>query len=262
MIAPLKKRTREGVLYQRRSVVEAEIAELAALPCAELLVRCERRRGQSGYVSSESLVYFVRSHKDEGENAVFKRLYTLLAERVQQRLPRADNADGETLSMSKTQIRERAFDRFKEALMEDRQCYDERLDYYEVNFDGTVANLRRDAQRAVWREENRSANLESEIDENEFSAEVEEAVGSYDPLSAAELDDARYRSRLDAAIDALPPLQSRIVEMLRRGIPIDSIDPKAVTISRALGKAEKTIRNQRDKAFARLRITLTGRGNA
>ena len=48
--------------------------------------------------------------------------------------------------------------------------------------------------------------------------------------------------------------------MLRQGIPIDSKDPSVLTISGVLGKVEKTIRNQRDKAFARLRIVLSGRG--
>ena len=256
MIAPLRKRTREGVLYVRRPMVDAEIVELAALPEPDLVARCEYRRGQPGYVSSEAVVHFVRVRRDEGDNPVFRRLYEILAERVLRALPKADNADGQTLSMSKTLIREKAFDRFKDVLLQDRRSYDGRLDYYEINFDGTVANLRRDAQKAVWREQNRSTTLEADGDDEEISAEVEAAVGSYDPLSAAELDDARYRSRLDAAIDALPPLQRRIVEMLRQNIPIDSVGPDVVTIRGVLGKAEKTIRNQRDKAFVTLRIKL------
>ena len=50
--------------------------------------------------------------------------------------------------------------------------------------------------------------------------------------------------------------------MLRQGFPIDSKDPEVVTIRGSLGKVEKTIRNQRDKAFAILRDVLTGKGKA
>ena len=46
--------------------------------------------------------------------------------------------------------------------------------------------------------------------------------------------------------------------MLLKNIPIDTQEPDAVTISRTLGKSEKTIRTHRDKAMARLRVALTG----
>jgi DNA-binding CsgD family transcriptional regulator len=50
----------------------------------------------------------------------------------------------------------------------------------------------------------------------------------------------------------------RVIEMLRQGIPIDSKDVDAVTIAKALGKSEKTIRTYRDKAFAVLRVAMLG----
>ena len=261
MIAPLRKCTLEGVLYTRRPGVEVEITALAALPEDELAVRCsDRRKDQAGHVSTEALLHFVRSRKSDDDNPVFARLYALLAERVLRALPLTDGAGGE--SLSRTLIRERVFDTFRDWLLEDRRSYDQRLDYFEVNFNSALASRRVSAQRQVWREENRSTTLESPQDDGEIAAEVEEAAGSYDPFSAAEFDDARYRSRLDAAIDALPPLQSRIVEMLRQGFPIDSKDPEVVTIRGSLGKVEKTIRNQRDNAFAILRDVLTGKGKA
>lgn len=257
MVVPLRKRTREGTAYVRREVVETEIAALGALSEAELVIRCQLRRGQAGHVSSEAVLHFVRARRSEGETPAFKRLYEELVGRILRAFPPADSADGQTASLSKTLIRERAFDRFKDGLLRDRRSYDERLDYYEINFNGAVAKLRLDAQRTVWRAEKRLTPLESEEGDGEFSAEAEAAVGTSDPFDATELDNANYRSRLDAAIDALPVLQRRIIEMLRQEIPIDSADPNVVTIRSVLGKAEKTIRNQRDKAFASLRIRLT-----
>jgi len=44
--------------------------------------------------------------------------------------------------------------------------------------------------------------------------------------------------------------------MLRQGIPIDSKEPDVMTIAKALGRSEKTVRTYRDKAFAALRATL------
>lgn len=45
--------------------------------------------------------------------------------------------------------------------------------------------------------------------------------------------------------------------MLRQGFPIDSKEPGVMTIAKALGRSEKTIRTYRDKAFAALRTAMT-----
>lgn len=132
----------------------------------------------------------------------------------------------------------------------------ERLDFFEISFHQGLALLKLDAQGKAWKEENRSTELEAAEGCGEIDAEVEEAAGSYDPFDPSVLDDYIYRSRLGPAMDELPPLQKMIIEMLRQGIPIDSIDPKIVTISKALEKSEKTIRTHRDIAFARLRVLL------
>jgi hypothetical protein len=248
------------MLYVRRPEVESEIAGLGALTDTELVSRCQiARREQAGYVSTEAVLYFLRARKIEGDNPTFKELFAVLNGRVLRALPKAETSDGKALSLSKQLIRDRIFDRFTEILLQDRLTYDDRLDYYEINFNGALAKLRSTAQRRVGLETNRSTTLESPEVEGEIKAEVEEALGGFDPLSAEALDDIHYRSRLDAAIDGLTPLQSRIVEMLRQGIPIDSNDSGVVTIRGTLGKSEKTIRNQRDKAFATLRVALTER---
>jgi hypothetical protein len=117
--------------------------------------------------------------------------------------------------------------------------------------------LKLDAQEKAWKEENRNTELEVDEDSGEISAEVEQAAGSYDPFDASVLDDDFYRSRLDSAMEELSLIQNRIIEMLRQEIPIDSIDPNVITISKSLGKSEKTIRTHRNKAFARLRVLLT-----
>lgn len=45
--------------------------------------------------------------------------------------------------------------------------------------------------------------------------------------------------------------------MLRQGFPIDSKEAGVMTIAKALGRSERTVRSYRDKAFAALRSALT-----
>lgn len=257
MIEPLRKQTRDGKLYKRVGEIETKLVELALLSRNDLVARCKvRRRDDVNYVPSECLLYFVRASRMDSPNPHFERLYKLLVERVLRGLPNAENADG-TLSLAKSEIREKAFDRFVVLLASDRKCYSEKLDYFEIRFDGALANLRRDAQDKVWRDENRSTSLELDDETGELSPEVERAGRSFDPFKVSELETDDYRSRLDAAIETLPQGQRRIVEMIRQGIPIDSKMAGAMTIAKALKKSERTIRTHRDKAYAALRAVLT-----
>jgi DNA-directed RNA polymerase specialized sigma24 family protein len=166
------------------------------------------------------------------------------------------SAPGGTLSLTDSRIREGAFDRFNELLAEDRAGYSERLDYFEVRFDGAMAHLRLDARRPAYREESRRAPLALE-GEDGAPAEAEWAARAPAPFEVNGIDGFLYRPRLNAAIGALPPLQRTIIEMLRQEIPIDSKEPGVVTIASVLDRSEKTIRTHRDLAWAALRAALT-----
>lgn len=257
IVTPLRKRRLSGELYVRDPIVEALIAELAVLPRDELIVRAAiRKRSDPGYVPSECLVYFVRASRHDNNEAWFERLYRILTERMLRSLPRAESSNGETESLTRGVIRDKVFGRFVELLSADRAGYVAKVDYFEVRFDGALASLRRDAQEQAWRDENRSQALEYDEESGELSPEVEAAAGAYDPFAASDFDDPAYRLRLDAAIEALPTEQSRIIHMLKQGFPIDSKEPDVMTISKALGRSEKTVRTYRDKAFAALRAAM------
>jgi DNA-binding CsgD family transcriptional regulator len=252
LVTPLRKKNLAGTLYTRDAMIEVRLAELEGLAQDELVACCSiPKRDNPDYVPSECLVYFVRASRSDHSTAGFERLYKILVERVLRALPSADNADGKTASLTKSIIRENVFGKFVEMLSLDRTEYSEKLDYFEVRFDGALASLRRDAQK-------RSVSLGYDEETGELAEEVERAAGSFDPFNQPEIDGSDYRSRLDAAIDILPPEQMRVIEMLRQGIPIDSKDVDAVTIAKALGKSEKTIRTYRDKAFAVLRVAMLG----
>lgn len=258
IVAPLRKRRLSGELYRRDPKIEALIVELAVLPRDELIARAEiTKRSDPGYIPSECLVYFIRASRRDNNEAWFERLYRILIGRVLRSLPKAESSDGRTESLTRGVVRDKVFSRFVELLSADRADFVDKLDYFEVRFDGALASLRRDAQEKAWRDENRSQPLEYDEESGELSPEVEAAAGAHDPFAASDFDDPAYRSRLDAAIEALPIEQSRIIHMRRQGFPIDSKEPDVMTIAKALGRSEKTVRTYRDKAFATLRAAMT-----
>ncbi|QLI80867.1 sigma-70 family RNA polymerase sigma factor [Chitinibacter fontanus] len=253
MIRPLRKKTVGGAPYVRRQAVELEISELERLEPSKLVERCEIwSKSANGFVSPEALLYFVRT---TSANAVHHDLLLrILMSRLLRLLPRADSSDGMSTDSGLLAIRDRVMDAFVDRLLADQAEYEDKLDYFEINFNQALAKDRMDASSQVWIEQNRSTPLENE--DEDISEEVERAIEHYDPYDPEELDKKDYRLLLDEAIDALPPLQKQIIEMLRLETPIVSSDPSILTISKALGKVDKTIRNQRDRAFATLRRRL------
>lgn len=259
MIEPLRKRRLEsGELYRRPAAIEKKLAELDALSRDAWVERARiNRRDDPNYVPSECLVSILRARKRDNNESYFRRLYDLLFARILRSLPKDDQRTN-TISLTAERIRDQVVGRFNELIAADRAEYVERLDYFEVRFDGALASLRSDARAKAWKEENRQSPLEFDEDTGEPSAEVERALGSFDPFARDKFSDAVYRSRLDEAIESLPPEQNRIITMLRQGFSIDSKDPEEVTIARSLGRSEKTIRTYRDKAFAGIRALMEG----
>lgn len=259
MVAPLINRNLNGSLYVRFPETEALLAKLEGLPRADLVSRCEILSAKNPqYVPSECVLYFVRAGREGMTEALFERLYKVLIGRVLRQLPK-DAREAESESMFTTKIRDKARDTFCEWLTLDFLDYCKRLDFFEIRFAAGVANLRRDAYRSVSRDQARHVAIDSDEEAgSEILPEVEKAVGSYDPFDPENFSSANYRTELLEAIEELPDLQRRIVYMIMKDIPIHSEKASVPTISRALGKVDKTIRNQRDKAYATLRRKLGG----
>jgi hypothetical protein len=253
-VAPLRKRNTKGVLYKRPAEIEAKLQALAALPQEDLLRRCEvTDEDDPSYIPSECILHFVRACRGEGRSFNFERLYKVTAARVRQRLPKAESGAG-TESLTIGNLRDDAFGRFTNMLAEDYAGYSEKLDYYEIRFDGAVKMLRLDSCKKEWREaKKRGVPLEIDPESGEVAGPAEKGGGSFDPFDSEKLQLEDYRSRLDAAIDVLTPDQRRIIEMIRQKIPIYSEDPSTLTIAQALGKSDKTIRTYRDQAYAAIR---------
>jgi len=254
LVRPLQKQKRDGTLYLRRPEVDAEISLLEAESIATLEMRCSiSSKDSAGYISIEALLYFVRTTNSERFNLV---LLSELLKRFQRLLPRADHTGDTSKALTKTFIREAVNDRFTEELLLDQKSYNEKLDYYEVNFNHAISMDKRDAEAKYWSSENRQATLQDDSGEGEAFDEFNESDDCYEPLEADLIDKINYRRRLEGAIEQLPIDQQRVIEMWLQDIPADSKDKSAVTMSKVLGVSEKTARTYLKSAFANLRKKL------
>lgn len=256
MSRPLRKNKLDGTPYRRRDAVEAEIAALSSISILELEARIATRKSSApGYVSPEALLYSIRN---VGAGTHREKLTQALLARVAHLARPSSGSGREATSLTEKNIQEEVLDRFIDLLLSDRVQYEERLDYYEVNFNSAVAGDRYDASDRHWKHENRTEALGTE--DEEVSDRVQDAMGEYDPFNADALDEKDYWLLLDDAIDSLPEFQRRIVVMLRQEVPIESSDRSVSSISEVLGKTPKTIATHRDKAFASLRRRLERKG--
>ncbi|MTH80137.1 DNA-binding response regulator [Paracoccus aestuariivivens] len=262
MIKPLmKRRPDDGRLYERRPEVTALLLDLEVLPRGELIRRAQvTLKSDPDFIPSECLLHFVRRSKRENPDRLFETLFRALIARVeyaatlrggQHYLP--DGSRG--FSRYAIDVRDYVMDRFLKRLMDDRSGYDSGLDYYEVNFAHAVASLRSTAKRSVIAKADRLQPLSTNDDEA-VSVEVERAAGAFDPLDRSRFDDGNYRSRLASAIMKLPIKERQVVVLLLKEYPIESNDPNKPDICTTLSCVEKTVRNRRDRAFAKLRVVL------
>lgn len=255
----LSKRKPDGTVYTRPAEVESALQRILELPRDDVRAALSvRDRSDPKYLPSECILHLIRRTRMDNRDTYFQELYQALMARVDRALPRFEYEIGDDtgVDLSRARIRDEVRDRLAEMIIADRNAAATRLDFFEARFAAGVAKLRRTAQEKIWRDDGRRRPLEPLEETGELSIEVERAAGSMDLPSSEKWDDPFYRSRLQAAIDALPPEQSRIIEMLQKGIPIESQDPDAPSICKIEGCVEKTVRNRRDAAIRALRQAL------
>lgn len=258
---PLRKRKDgDGALYRRRAEIETLIDQLEELPSDELVERmCIASPTHPHFLPSECVLYFVRKSKRDKSSRQFERMYKALIARVERAATVAGafhSTDGKRVITARAaKIIEAVVFKFEVKLTRDRNGYYDGLDYFEVNFADSVKMLRLTARSKIDTEENRVQPL-SYDDEEVISPEVEQAAGSFEPFDSEKFDTPGYRSALNAAINELPQKEREVVLLILKEYPIDSNDHNATTIKSVLGCTEKTVRNRRDRALARLRSAL------
>jgi len=261
LITPLRKRSVDGVAYFRPPAIAELLAALSQVPIEEVARRARIDDHDSvEYVPSECLVYFVRQSKYCGDGDAYREIFATLRQRLLQSVPvyRRRVPDHSRFAERATDldVQDAVLHAFQELLCTDRNGYDERLDFFEIRFNAAVAKLRATARKKIARYESRRLSLAGTGDESGSYDHIEQVLARLRDQDEDVGDDCLCRLRLHAAINILPVAERRVVELLLQEIPIDSNDDKVLAITKILGCAEKTVRNRRDRAFARIRDAL------
>lgn len=256
MPEPLKKRRKNGVLYERPPEIEAWLTKLETVEDTERLRQFSAlSKGSSGYVPSEALVYFLRRAWADGIHGDFKTIYCILMKRIERSLR---SAISDSRMAGAQGVREEIFDEFAERVAKDCKGHAGLLDFYEIRFDKAFAAFRTSALRKIGPSAIDTVPLGTDEDDGlKISAEVEAAAADFLSGDLSEIDDPAFRLELTAAIDCLPDDQKQVIGLLLQGFPIDSMDNNTVTIARLLQCDERTIRNRRDRACKVLKFILS-----
>lgn len=258
MVLALRK-LKDGQPYFRPAEVEAQLSQLEALGRDEIARRLPiRDRASAEWLRPETVLHLLRGTRRDNDDAFFELLFRTLRGRVLAALPAVERhgaARADVVS-ALVDVRDHVTSRFLDMLCMDRESYDERLDFFEIRFDSAIASMRATAWRKIGGDASRLQPL-SYDDDNAPTKDVEDALArAAEPASSA-IEAADDRSRLLAAISLLPEDQRKVVVMKMEGLPIESKDPDAPSMVKALGCAEKTVRLRLERAYKAMRPALT-----
>jgi len=255
MPEPLKRKRKDGVLYERPPEIEDWLRRLETVDVAERLRQFTLlSRKSPGYVPSEALVYYLRRAWTEGMQGDFEKIFRVLMKRIEQSLC---SAISDSRMAGARGIREEIMDRFAERIAKDCGGRIGLLDFYEIRFDKAFVAFRTSALRQIGPSVVDMVPLGADRDDGlEISAEVEAAAAGFLGGDPEKLDDPAFRLELTAAIGRLPDDQKQVIGLLLQGFQIDSKDKAVMTIARILQCDERTVRNRRDRACKTLRVIL------
>lgn len=258
-IEPLRKRTRDGDLYTRREEIVVFIRRSLKWSFDDLMEKASvRNRRHSDYVPSEVLLYRLRQTKSDNADGRFVSLYNVLIDRVEAACPKPNSRRGEQEyeDFRIAEIRDATMEKVIELILKDRQGYDEQLDAYELFFDRAVRSVRITKFRQVSGRENVSESVVHQDGSEEIRQEVEDALERYKRPGLTTEEDLDYRIHVRRAIDALPTEERKVIDLILAEIPIETNKEGEPSMTQLLGCTEKTVRNRRDRAFAKIRLTL------
>ena len=255
LAVPLRKTDSDGRIYVRPPEVTCEIAELSRLTKEHFIERL-KADGSDERVRPECVLYFVRRPPFGGDEDVFLLLFTDIRQRILKAVPVPTRIiTGDAMKAERSidlDMRDAVLDEFQLLLCQDRMGYQERLDFFECRFNAAIARLRSTARRDIHNKARKLTLFAHGNETGEPSPEVEKALSRINDSFDGPRTDFFYRSKIHAAISSLPLEERRVVELFLRGIPIDSQDADTMTMVKMLGCSEKTVRNRKKRAFAKL----------
>lgn len=252
-VIALRRLDPDGNAYYRRAEVETLLSLLVQLPPREVSLRAQiNDPNDPDFLPTECVLYFVRRLDPQKDTAAFRDLFNVLRQRVlkavpvfKQRLAGSKKVAERAFDLN---VREAVLDKFQELLCLDRRKYDEKLDFFEGQFNLALARLRSSARRHVSKKEAHYQGQAPESNSGGPYEDIEDALATLRE-DAEKKEREHYRSRLQVAIGSLPPDERRVIDLILEGLPHRSI-------AQALNCVEQTVRNRRDRAVQRLRLDL------
>ena len=250
---PLRKKTAGGKPYARRSEVQAELLSLSSNTIAEIADQSMiLDQDDENYLSSESILHFVRQSKANGDGSAYEKLFRQLRQRLFKATPvREKQISGSQVTADPYQeeVRSRVVDKFMELLCKDRNEYCERLDYFEINFNDAMAALRQTARRDTSEREKREYAeplllYESQQFDDDGFDDVLQNLNE-----PSKTDPGHYRFEVLSAINELPDDERRVIELLIQGYLLREV-------ADIVGCTEKTARHRRNRGRAALAEVL------
>ena len=138
MIIPLKKTTKEGEPYCRRTEIERVLNELDGLTPAQLV---DSLTYLEQSVPFEIFIYYLR-HSEIGLTAKYlEPIFTTFYSRLESALKRTVS---DAWLDQAVIIREEILGQLFEMIAKDRNSQEDNMYYWEINFNHALANLRKD----------------------------------------------------------------------------------------------------------------------
>lgn len=260
MIIPLKKCTKKGEPYQRRTEIEDILSELDTLAVNELITRLTCPNTP---VPFEILIYYLR-HSEIGLKAkylepIFAAFNNRIKSVVCKLIPYS-------LYEQAVSIRNEITDKLYEMIAHERNSQNDSMYYWEVNFNHAMDSFQKDVLRRIGpaRETDPLINYQTLTREDEedtgLQPEVEAAAERFFSSAPSLLDDESFRLCLMGAINKLPEDEKRVVGLFLQGMQIESLNPEVMTIAKALACSDRTVRNRLKRAHELLRTQLQKEG--
>ncbi|QEG01556.1 RNA polymerase sigma factor [Stieleria maiorica] len=253
-VPPLRKRKQStGEVYSRRTPVEQLLAALHEISIEEVARRSEiLDSADPEYIPPEAVMHFVRFAKNCSDQLAYKSLFRSLRQRFLQLLRvnrKSLGGDRYIEDSYQAAVRDAVVDNVTEKLCHDRNAYDDRLDYFEINFNSAVARARRTAKRdsSENRKRENCQSLEAVVESADLDG-VDTAIRSLRDVSE-KFEDFSYRSGVYSAISLLPDEERQVIQLLVEGFKIKEI-------AELVGCTEKTVSARRNRARAKLREEL------
>ena len=241
-LEPLTRTNTSGEVFKRSSAVERQLLDALSLSEEDLLVRANIDDSTvDGYLQEEALVYLIRTSVQRQNQVLFNELSEILLTRCRNQV------------RSRTRSLERKEDAFNEAI---RILFEKILapgnegDFLQVRFRYALKRIAIDVFRQYYRDQTddrdnlqpssfRSQEETGENDWENIPATQDNDIATEDGFSSVEMEVLR-REALQVLKE---PIRTAVVLHYIKGWPIESNDPKEVTVSTSLGVTPRTILN-------------------